>query len=153
MPTKNPRLTITLKPSLAAQLRTLSELSGNSQGSLISDLLEGSGPVFDRLIVVLTAAKEATASFKGSLVADLEKAQGQVEQQLGLAIDTFDHVTKPLLDHAEQIKRRSRRVSKVGPAKRGRLPAIRNEATPLSNRGVRSTKNTGPTRSKKHAPV
>ena len=56
MATKNPRLTITLQPSLAAQLRRLSELTGNSQSSLIAELLEGSGPVFDRMIKVMEAA-------------------------------------------------------------------------------------------------
>ena len=56
MATKNPRLTITLTPSLAAQLRRLSELTGNSQSSLIAELLDGSGPVFDKMIQVLEAA-------------------------------------------------------------------------------------------------
>lgn len=48
-----------MKPSLKAHLERLSELTGNSQGSLVSDLLEGSEQVFERLIVVLEAAKVA----------------------------------------------------------------------------------------------
>ena len=75
MPAKNPRLTITLQPSLAAQLRKLSELTGNSQSALIGDLLEGTGPVFDRMIQVLEAAKTAKESMRGKLADDMEHAQ------------------------------------------------------------------------------
>ena len=79
MPAKNPRLTITLQPSLAAQLRKLSELTGNSQSSMIGELLEGSGPVFDRMIQVLEAAKKAKEAMRGRLADDMEQAQANVE--------------------------------------------------------------------------
>ena len=84
MPAKNPRLTITLQPTLAAQLRKLSELTGNSQSGLIGELLEGSGPVFDRLIQVLEAAKTAKASMKGKITEDMQAAQAKVEGALGM---------------------------------------------------------------------
>ena len=151
MPTLNPRLTITLQPQLAAQLRRLSELTGNSQSKLISEMLEGSGPVFDRMIVVLSAAEDAKQAMKGRMAADMEQAQGRMEQQLGLVLDDFNTVTGTLLEEAEAIKRRARRAPGVGPSLRrasaGRAP-LRSEATPLSNRGVRSTK-TKPNVSKK----
>ena len=73
MPAKNPRLTITLQPTLAAQLRKLSELTGNSQSSLIGDLLEGSGPVFDRMIKVMEAAKTAKSPCVGASLATLNR--------------------------------------------------------------------------------
>ena len=79
MPAKNPRLTITLQPSLSAQLRKLSELTGNSQSALIADLLEGTGPVFDRMIQVLEAAKTAKESMRGKLADDMEHAQSKME--------------------------------------------------------------------------
>ena len=56
MTTQNPRLTITLQPTIAAQLKELSRLTGNSQSSLIAELLDGSSAVFARVIQVLTAA-------------------------------------------------------------------------------------------------
>ena len=56
MTTKNPRLTITLEPALAAQIKRMSELTGNSQSAIISELLDGSAPVFERVIKVLEAA-------------------------------------------------------------------------------------------------
>lgn len=133
MPTKNPRLTITLKPSLAAQLRTLSELTGNSQSSLISELLDGSGPVFDRLIAVLQAAKVAKDSMKGKLIEDMDRAQQQIEGAFGLALDSFDTGTKSLFDEVEVVTRRARKGALAGEGS-GRGAA---QPTPLSNRGVR----------------
>jgi len=133
MPTKNPRLTITLQPSLAAQLRTLSELTGSSQSSLIADLLDGSGPVFDRMIQVLQAAKTAKEAMKGKLVADMEEAQTKMEGALGIAMEGFDLFTGSLLDEAEAVTRRARR----GPALRGGVGRGAGALTPISNRGVR----------------
>jgi hypothetical protein len=86
MPTLNPRLTITLQPSLAAHLRRLSELTGNSQSKLIAEILEGSEQVFERLIRVLEAAETAKKELKQSTVRDMEAAQSRVEEQLGLAL-------------------------------------------------------------------
>ena len=87
MPAKNPRISITLQPSMAAQLRRLSELTGSSQSGLIGELLEGSGPVFDRMIQVMEAAKTAKESMRGKLTGDMEQAQARVESALGMALE------------------------------------------------------------------
>ena len=133
MPAKNPRLTITLQPSLAAQLRTLSELTGNSQSGLIGELLEGSGPVFDRLIQVLEAAQTAKESMRGKLTEDMEAAQAKVENAFGMALEGFDQITGSLLDEAEAVTRRARK----GPAERDGAGLGAAAPTPISNRGVR----------------
>jgi hypothetical protein len=141
MTTQNPRLTITLQPSLAAQLRKLSQLTGNSQSSLISELLDGSAPVFDRMILVLTAAESAKASLRGHLSTDMAQAQARIEKQLGLALEDFDSASQPVLNEFEVIQRRGRKG-----AGRGALATARTlpdaKPTPLSNRGVRSLTNT-----------
>lgn len=136
MPTKNPRLSITLEPSLAAQLRRLSELTGNSQSALISELLDGSASVFDRMIQVLEAANDVKASIKGNISGDLHVAQERMERQLGLSLDTFDAATKPLLEEAEKVRRRARRAVL---ARDVRPAAVSASSTPMSNRGVRSS--------------
>ena len=148
MPAKNPRLTITLEPSLAAQLRKLSELTGNSQSSLIGELLEGSGPVFDRMIQVLEAAKVAKESMRGKIADDIEQAQAKMEGALGMVLEGFDQWTGSLLDEAEAVTRRARR----GPAPRGVSGPGAAAPTPISNRGVRydpkATKNIAQSRLK-----
>lgn len=145
MPTNNPRLTITLEPLLAAQLRRLSELTGNSQSKLIAELLEGSTPVFERLIRVLEAAHAAKDVLRTSTVRDMEAAQTKLEAQFGLALETMDDATLPLLKQAEAITRRARkgRQAPVPSASGTALPSPpAAAATPLSNRGVRLTRKT-----------
>lgn len=130
MPATNPRLTITLEPTLAAQLRRLSQLTGNSQSKLIAEILEGSSEVFARLIQVLEAAVAAKDQLKGKAVDDMKHAQERIEAQMGLLLDDWDTSTGSLLKAAEAVKRRDR---KGAPARPG--PGV---STPLSNRGVRS---------------
>lgn len=133
MATKNPRLTITLTPSLAAQIRRLSELTGNSQSSLIAELLDGSGPVFDKMIQVLEAAAIAKDSIRGRIAGELDEAQKKLEGAFSMAQEGFDLFTKPLLDEAEAVGRRARQgQAKAGRGGRGGTPP-----TPISNRGVR----------------
>lgn len=122
---------------MAAQLRKLSELTGNSQSALIGDLLEGTGPVFDRMIQVLEAAKSAKESIRGKLADDMEHAQAKMEGALGLVLEGFDEFTGSLLDEAEAVTRRARRKGAAGAARApsGGLGAA--APTPISNRGVR----------------
>lgn len=145
MPAKNPRLTITLQPTLAAQLRKLSELTGNSQSALIGELLEGSGPVFDRMIQVMEAAKTAKEAMRGRIAGDIEQAQARLEEGLGMALEGFDQWTGSLLDEAEAVTRRG--VGKRSAARPGAVAP-----TPISNRGVRydptATKNIAQSRLK-----
>ena len=152
MATKNPRITITVQPSLHAQLRRLSELTGNSQSSLVGELLDGAGPTLERVIKVLEIAQTAKDSIKGKLAAEMDAAQAKVEAQLGLALEAYEGMATPLLDMAEAIDRRSRRrpqgqalagreagagsAEKGAPPRGGRASA-RTAPTPLSNRGVR----------------
>lgn len=136
MTTLNPRLTITLQPSVSAQIRELSRLTGNSQSAIISELLESSAPVFERLIQVLAAAEQAKSEMSGQVRRDLAQAQTRVERQLGLILEDFGDVTKPILDQAETIRRRTRRAT-PGRAGAGTSGAIRGPSTPMSNRGVR----------------
>lgn len=135
MATKNPRLTITLTPSLSAQLRRLSELTGNSQSSLIAELLDGSGPVFDKMIQVLEAAAIAKDSIRGRIAGELDEAQKKLEGAFSMAQEGFDIFTKPILDEAEAVGRRARQgQAAAGRGGRGGTPL-----TPISNRGVRKS--------------
>jgi len=137
MPAKNPRLTITLQPAVAAQLAELSRLTGDSQSSIIADLLSQAAPVFDRLIKVLQAAQQAKFELKERVAADLDQAQAKIEQHLGLVLDDFDAYTGSLMNEVEAVKRRARRKPRedaAAPHAGAAAPAL----TPLSNRGVRS---------------
>lgn len=140
MPTQNPRLTVTLKPSTHAQLEEVSRLTGDSKSALIAQILEQSHPVFDRLIQVLKAAEQAKHEVRTRASTDLAEAQARIEQQLGLVLGEFDAYTGDLLQEVEEVRRRARRA----PRDAGAVPRARGSerlATPPSNRGVRSTAN------------
>jgi uncharacterized Ntn-hydrolase superfamily protein len=143
-PTK-PRITITLEPVTALQLKRISELTGNSQSSMVSEVLEQAVPVFERLIKVLEAAQAAQQSaqvaqrsVKVQSVKNLDAAQRRIEKQMGLVLDDFDETTAPLLKELEQVTRRARR--KVGDAALHTHSGepVGRKLTPPSNRGVRS---------------
>jgi predicted transcriptional regulator len=128
MPTKNPRLTITLNDELAWQLRKLSELTGQSQSRLIASLLEGSDKVLWRIITVLEGAEKAKRSLPGHVTGVMREAQERIESRLGI-VATLDEA------QASYSKTKStRRTAGDGEPATGRPAAA---AAPLSNRGVR----------------
>jgi hypothetical protein len=134
MPTHNPRLTITLQPSTSATLRKLSELTGNSQSALISELLEANEAALSRLVLVLQAATDAKLAITEEMASGLKDAQAKVEAQLGLSLEAFDLATAPLLDEAERVvRRRAKNATRRAGARQSE-----GGPTPISNRGVRS---------------
>lgn len=135
MATKKPRLTITLEPALLDSLRRLSELTGNSQSSLISEMLSGSGPIFEKMIRVLEAAEVAKGAIKGRVTRGLDDAQTKFEKALGLSLVGFDELEAVLLEVAEPPPKGQTATASESAA----AAVISALPTPLSNRGVRST--------------
>ena len=133
MTTIRPRITVNLEPVTALQLKRISELTGNSQSSMISEVLEQAAPVFERLILVLEAAEQAKAKVREQSVERLSDAQARIEAQLGLVLGDFDQATAPLLAEVEKVKRRRRTGAQAG----ARTAAAAELPTPISNRGVR----------------
>lgn len=134
MPTANPRLTITLSPPIAALLREMSALTGNSQSALVAELLEEAEPVFSRMVRILRAAEQAKRAVKEELVAGMDAAQERLEGQLGLALSEMDAFEGRLLGTAERVTRRRGRGAALGGEAAAQRPP------PISNRGVRSPK-------------
>ena len=127
---------MTLTPTIAAQLRRLSELTGSSQASLISELLEGQEMVFDRVIQALEAAALVKEEMKSSLREDLDRSQQVIEAQLGLVLESLDNAAAPLLKEAEKIRRRKGRVTGGGQAERrtpDRLAGLVSVSTTCTN--------------------
>lgn len=148
VPAINPRITITLQPSVHAVLRRLSELTGNSQSAIVGELLAESLPTFERMAQVLAAAEALrTQGMKvpEEVAKGLDHAQARIEAQLGLALDDMDTSFRPLVAEAESIARRAGRTAGRRPASAGASA----QGTPPSNRGVRLTQNTGKRRAKK----
>lgn len=154
MTTLNPRITITLHPQVHAVLRRLSELTKNSQSSLVGELLAESLPIFERMVAVLDAAEKLRAkgmSVSHEVTSALVTAHNRLENQLGFSLDVMDIGNRPLLDAAEKVQRRGAATREKGRSpSRGTAP--RSVPTPLSNRGVRSATPTSKKTNKTHSP-
>lgn len=141
MPATNPRISVTLKPSLDAMLKRMSDATGQSRSAIVGELLEQAEPVLARMVAVIEAARTATDEARGRLVANLADAQGKLEAHLGLAQDLFDESTSDLVGEAEQVGRRKSKGAQVATAAarteehsegggRGRRKASRADAGP-----------------------
>ena len=75
MPTKKPRITITLEPGMSRLLDELADLQGRRRGEILSDLLETVREPFERVAVLLKAAKEAPANALAGLRASALQAE------------------------------------------------------------------------------
>jgi hypothetical protein len=136
MPTQNPRINVTVKPSTFAKVQELSRITGNSMSAIVAEILEHSEPVFERLVRVLVLAEQAKTEALDKLHGDMQRAQARVETQLGLAMDEFDSATGSLIDTVETIRRRAPRGAAEDAHAASPVPR-RARPTPISNRGVR----------------
>ena len=109
MPAVNPRVSVTLKPSLDAALRRLSEATGQSKSAIIAELLEQSEQVFVRMAAIIETAKTATVEAKERMAANLEEAHNRLVEQAGVVGDLFEEQTADLVNELEQIGRRKGR--------------------------------------------
>lgn len=142
MPTKNPRLLVTLEPATDAVLRRVSALTGSSRSSIARDLLSEGRPVLERLALTLEAAERIKSEIGSEAFDGMRRAQSRIESSVGLALDLFDDATGDLVNLAERVgeRRRRRRSSSVLTRSGGDVGGA---PTPLSNRGVRSEHKTG----------
>lgn len=90
MPSKNPRLTLTLDPQIAFVLRRLSQLTGESQASLVSELLEGNKLAFVRLIRSLERVGRERADLVGRFSEDFDRSQALLQAHLDEMLDEAD---------------------------------------------------------------
>jgi hypothetical protein len=135
MPTTNPRLTITLTPAVAAVLRELSGLAGNSQSAIVGELLETSLPVFERVVQAMRAAVTIRDSAKAEIADGLERAQAKLEAQLPLVMGHMDAAFLPLLEEAEKVTRRGPRATEARAARTGARGHLRGGSTPVALTG------------------
>jgi hypothetical protein len=139
MPTKNPRIAVTLKPSSALVLRTMAKLSKRSQSAIVSDMIEQGMPIFQRVVRVLQAAQEAQRGASRRVVDGLSAAQDHIERQLGLMEQDLDTRTGDLLGGLETIHRKSAGRPGSRGAAAGSPPLLTGGVdTPAPNRAIRT---------------
>jgi hypothetical protein len=90
MPTKKPRIQVSVKPSQYALLQRLAKLQGRSMASVIGELFDQMEPVYERVAVVMQAAVRAQASMKQGLRDATEQAEAEIAPHLAQAMGQLD---------------------------------------------------------------
>lgn len=141
MPTLNPRITVTLTPGTASVLRDLSTLGGQSQSSIVGELLEVSLPVLERVVTAMRSASTIQASAKAEIASGLDRAQAKLEAQMGSMLIEMDEINRPLLEAAERVTRRG--AAGVAAGRRAAHPAAPLAASPRLTTPVSLTGGSG----------
>ena len=78
MPTKNPRINVTLEPHRHDLLRRMASVTQQSMSAILVDMFESIAPVFERAVVVA----EQAAAARGDVKDGIRRAAEEAEQQL-----------------------------------------------------------------------
>lgn len=90
MATTKPRITITLSQRQHEVLRSISENSGQSMSTFVSEILELSLPTLERMAETFRKIKAAQDEQRKRIVVELEQAQSEVEPVLDHVMGQFD---------------------------------------------------------------
>ena len=136
MPTKNPRVNVTLSPSLDALVARMAGHQRLSKSQVLRELLESAEPALQRAAALMDAASQATAAVKERLGSSLSAAQDQAEANLAHQLAHLDAATADVVTTAQAVRGRRppRAPAAVPVGARSRKPSD----PPSSNRGVKS---------------
>lgn len=148
MPTNNPRVQVTLSPSLDALVQSLASHSNASKSQVLRELLEAAEPALRRAVALMEAASQATKEVHAGFARSLDKAQTRIEKSMQQAMAQLDATTGDLVAQAEAVRARrpSGRKERAPRAHSGRAGAGQGAAAavleasdpPPSKRGVKS---------------
>lgn len=146
MPTANPRINVTLSPSLDALVTRLAGLERVSKSMVLRELLETAEPALTHAVALMEAAQGASVKARQTLARDLQGALSAVEGTTALAIQNMATHTRDLVAEAESVTgRRPARVGAASAARTRRVSSRRPKGAaagggrrpPSSNRGVK----------------
>ena len=90
MATTKPRITVTLTERQYELVKSISENSGQTMSFFISELLENSLPVMERMAETFRKIKELQDSKKKMIARELEKIESEIEPAIAGVIDQYD---------------------------------------------------------------
>lgn len=140
MPTSNPRVNVTLSPSLHRLVSDLARMQRMSKAQVLREMLEASEPVLQQVAAMMKAAEDMSHAAKAKVADDLGAALKSVEKKADKAMQLAAGITSDLVAQAEAIKgRRPARRGAAVPTRSGVGAAPARPRTPLpSKRGVKS---------------
>ena len=90
MPTVNPRIQVTVRPSQYVLLQRLAKLQKRSMSKVLSELFDEIEPVYERVAVVLEAAVRAQVTAKEGMVDAFKQAEAEMAPHVAAAMGQFD---------------------------------------------------------------
>lgn len=154
MPTINPRINVTLSPSLDALVTRLAGLERISKSMVLRELLEAAEPALVQAVALIEAAKGASANARKKLATDLDSGIKVAEGTSQMMIQTMALHTRDLVSEAQAVRGRrpsrdAREASSVTVPKVAKVQAYADtngvpprpvlvKRPPSSNRGVKS---------------
>lgn len=134
MATKNPRISVMLKPESNALLTRLSAVTRQSKSGIIAEFLEETCmPMFERMVTVLEAAATATEDAKEATRQGFVEAEEKLLGIVGMTSDLFDLAARPVMEEAaaERTDGRTRQRPPARPDPASRPPHVtRGSGTP-----------------------
>ena len=92
MPTKKPRITVTLEPSTDEIIERYAVLQGRPKSSVLADIIESVAPSMKNTISLLEAASEAPEHMLRGMVDSIEKAHDQLSASAGDTMTQLDWI-------------------------------------------------------------
>ena len=141
MPTTNPRINVTLSPSLDHLVARMASHQRVSKAQVLRELLEAAEPALQRAVLLMDAAAEASAEVRHGMRHGLDRAMGKAERSAAGLLRQFEATTDDLVAAAEAVKgRRPARPGRTATPARQAGPGAGavGQDPPPSKRGVRS---------------
>ena len=119
MPTKKPRVAVTLNPSTYEVVTELAKLQARSPGSVIAELLETVEEPLRKLAALLQAAQEAPQDFRHRLAGILMEQSVDIDNQLAATMHTLFDPPEVANPHPYNMGVRSEATPKPKGKKKG----------------------------------
>ena len=142
MPTINPRINVTLSPSLYGMVGELAKYQRVSRSMVLRELLEASEPALAQVVAMMRAAEDMSEAAKSRLLTDMDSALVKLEATKDEALALAAGATADLVAQAESI-REGGRAAELGVRQRptGSADSALSDSSPApsgppsSNRG------------------
>lgn len=140
MPTTNPRINVTLSPSMDALVSKLASLERVSKSMVVRELLEAAEPALASAVALMEAAEGASLEARKMIVRDMQTTIDAARGVSQLAQSVATTHTRDIVAEAEAIRgRRPARKPRVsGGGGQASSAAKKAKRPPSSNRGVKS---------------
>jgi hypothetical protein len=96
VPTRNPRIIMTMNPYVAETISRLASLQGRSKGAVCAEIIESIHPPLMRTVALLEAARDAPAEVLSGLKTTVEDLEKDLAASMGTGVAQMDFLLKEI---------------------------------------------------------